>query len=198
MSSADVGAISHSRFEWLRSFLRSSVGVMRLDVCPGARVSFGNAPRREPSHAAVRRSSVGVRQPAFHRSSTMDVQQVTGGRCRLRFAEVQRASKTTWAGHSPESCPATPPRRRQASRNATNDVAAGSPEGESSGRRATSGRSSFVMISSPVTCFLPVIECPTSTSQRLDDRPATSHQPSRAGVLGQTDSRPSRQREDEV
>lgn len=80
MSSADVGAVSHSRFEWLRSFLRSSVGVLRLDVRPGARGSLGDAPRREPSHAAVRRSSVGVRHNAFHRSSNVDVQQVTGGR----------------------------------------------------------------------------------------------------------------------
>jgi hypothetical protein len=54
VSGADVGAVSHSPFEWLRSFLRSSVGVMRPDGRPGARISLGDAPRYEPTHAAVR------------------------------------------------------------------------------------------------------------------------------------------------
>jgi len=54
MSGADDGAVSHSRFEWLRSFLRSSVGVMRPDARPGAGISLGDAPRHEPTHAAVR------------------------------------------------------------------------------------------------------------------------------------------------
>jgi hypothetical protein len=54
MSGADVGAVSHSRFEWLRSFLRYSVGVLRPDGRPGARISLGDAPRHEPTDAAVR------------------------------------------------------------------------------------------------------------------------------------------------